>query len=177
MTESPLPATTDEKDWTWTLERQCPECGLEASRVQVAQVGDLVRESTPRWRAALARDDASVRPAPRVWSTTEYGAHVRDVNRLFDQRLTAMLAQDTPTFADWDQNAAALEGDYAGQDPAVVADELAAAAEAIAARFDSVTADQYQRRGLRSDGSQFTVETLAQYYWHEVVHHLYDVGA
>ena len=33
----------------------------------------------------------------------------------------------------------------------------------------------WQRRGLRSDGSEFTVETLGRYHLHDVVHHLYDV--
>jgi len=30
---------------------------------------------------------------------------------------------------------------------------------------------------VRSNGSQFTVETLAVYFLHDVEHHLYDVGA
>ena len=33
-----------------------------------------------------------------------------------------------------------------------------------------------QRRGIRSNGSEFTILTLAQYFLHDVVHHLHDVG-
>jgi hypothetical protein len=36
---------------------------------------------------------------------------------------------------------------------------------------------QWDRRGLRSNGSQFTVLTLGQYFLHDLAHHLVDVGA
>ncbi|NDG11232.1 MAG: hypothetical protein EB111_05220 [Actinobacteria bacterium] len=32
-------------------------------------------------------------------------------------------------------------------------------------------------RGFRSDGSAFTVESIARYLMHDPVHHLWDVGA
>ena len=69
-----------------------------------------------------------------MWSPLEYGAHVRDVYRLFDERLALMLTEDEPTFADWDQDVTAREQRYAEQDPEVVADELEAAALAFVAR-------------------------------------------
>ena len=47
----------------------------------------------------------------------------------------------------------------------------------MAARFDAVTPEQWGRSGRRSNGSEFTVLTLGQYFLHDVVHHLHDVGA
>lgn len=167
----------DTKDWTWVLGQPCPECGLASSTVAVTDLGDLVRASVLRWRATLERRDARERPDAVTWSPLEYAAHVRDVFRVFDTRLDLMLTQDAPLFPNWDQDAAALAGRYGEQDPAVVADELAAAAATIADRFDGVPAAAHGRRGLRSNGSEFTVETLAQYFWHDVAHHLHDVGA
>jgi hypothetical protein len=70
----------------------------------------------------------------------------------------------------------AIEGRYAEQDPGRVADELVAAAAAIAARFERVAGDQWQRTGFRSDGAQFTVESFARYFIHDPVHHYYDVA-
>ncbi len=96
---------------------------------------------------------------------------------MFDVRLASMLESDDPLFANWDQDAAALEDDYAHQDPAVVATELEVAGRAIAARWDVVTPDQFERPGRRSNGSVFTVRTLGQYFAHDLVHHLHDVGA
>jgi hypothetical protein len=169
--------TPDDKDWTWVLDRPCPECGFEASTLAVEEVGPLVRASVPRWQERLRAADARVRPDPATWSPTEYAAHVRDVFRIFDVRLASMLESDDPSFANWDQDATALEDDYASQDPAVVARELDAAAEVIATRFDTVTEDQHARPGRRSNGSVFTVVTLGQYFAHDLVHHLHDVDA
>jgi hypothetical protein len=165
----------DTKDWTWVLSQRCPECGFTATDVAGPAIGGTVRDLEPRWVAALNRPDARVRPAPTTWSTLEYGAHVRDVFRIFDGRLELLLTQDDPQFENWDQDATALEDRYDLQDPAAVADELADAADVIAARFDAVTGGQWDRSGRRSNGSEFTVLTLGQYFLHDVVHHLHDV--
>jgi len=172
-----LEITPDTKDWTWVLAQRCPECGFTAADVDGPAIGATVRELVPRWVGALSRDDARTRPSPTTWSTLEYGAHVRDVLRTFDGRLELLLTRDDPMFANWDQDATALEDRYDLQDPAVVAAELAAAAEVTAARFDAVTPEQWGRSGRRSNGSEFTVLTLGQYFLHDVVHHLHDVGA
>lgn len=167
----------DTKDWTWVLRERCPECGLTAAEIAPEQIGDLVRASLPRWTAVLQRPDARERRSPVRWSDLEYGCHVRDVFRVFDDRLALVLATDGATFANWDQDATALEQDYAAQDPAAVADELVAAGTVVADRFDTVTAADHARRGLRSNGSEFTTVTLGQYFWHDVHHHLHDVAA
>jgi hypothetical protein len=96
---------------------------------------------------------------------------------MFDTRLALMLTEDDPEFDNWDQDATSIEDDYASQDPATVAVDLGLAAEALADRFDAVQHEQWSRRGLRSDGSAFTVETLSRYLVHDPVHHLWDVGA
>ncbi|WP_344100344.1 DinB family protein [Myceligenerans crystallogenes] len=167
----------DTKDWTWVLERRCDECGFDPAGVEVAAIGAAVRGYVPRWQAALGREGVAGRPSPGVWSALEYGAHVRDVFRVFDGRLAAMLGQDDPPFENWDQDAAAVAARYDLQDPAVVARELAEAGEAIAARWDGVRPGQLDRPGHRSDGSVFTVSTLGTYFVHDVVHHLHDVRA
>ncbi|RYV51967.1 DinB family protein [Pengzhenrongella frigida] len=173
----PAPIVADTKDWTWVLERPCPECGFVAADVDPAAIGSTVRSLAPRWRAALERPDARVRPEPATWSVVEYAAHVRDVNRIFATRLHAMLATADPVFANWDQDATARADRYDLQEPAAVAAELAVAAAAMADDFDAVRPDQLDRTGRRSNGSRFTVRTLGQYYLHDVVHHLRDIGA
>ncbi|QZN85555.1 DinB family protein [Cellulomonas sp. C5510] len=171
------PAAPDAKDWTWVLRERCPECGFAGTDVAGPQLAATIHDLVPRWRAALGRIDVRDRPDPAVWSPLEYGAHVRDVHRVFDERLRLMLEEDGPQFPSWDQDATAVEDRYDLQDPGRVADELADAAAALAARFQTVRADQWERTGLRSNGSAFTVTTLGQYFLHDVVHHLHDVGA
>ena len=112
-----------------------------------------------------------------MWSPLEYGCHVRDVFRKFDERLALMLVETNPQFENWDQDRTAVEDNYSAQDPAIVTVELRRAGESLAARFDSVKGDQWERRGLRSDGSAFTVRSIARYMMHDPVHHLWDVGA
>lgn len=179
MSESPTPAdiVPDDKDWTWTLTRQCPDCGFTAAAVPGGDIAAWVMAATEPWSSVLARPDVTQRPRPQVWSPLEYGCHVRDVCRLFDQRLHLMLDQEEPTFANWDQDVTAVEDDYGSQDPAVVAEELAAAGAAYARSYAAVRADQWDRSGLRSNGSRFTVLTLGQYGLHDLVHHVWDVQA
>lgn len=173
----------DTKDWTWVLDRPCPECGYDGSQVTPQRLAGLVRENTMRWDGVLDGSldgvpsaDPAVRPDPQRWSRLEYACHVRDVHVVFTGRVRLMLAQEAPTFASWDQDATAVERRYEEQDPAVVGVELVERAEEAAAAYAGVGADQWRRTGLRSNGSQFTIETLGRYHLHDVVHHLWDVG-
>ncbi len=170
-----MPIEPDAKDWTWVLERPCPECGFDASAFDRDDVADMVRANVEAWRRVLTADDATERLFDDRWSTVEYACHVRDVFRIFDQRLARMLLEDDPLFANWDQDATAIDDGYASQDPAVVADELAAAGEAIAGGFGAVEGTQWERAGRRSDGASFTIESFARYFVHDPIHHLYDV--
>jgi hypothetical protein len=165
----------DTKDWTWVLAEPCPECGVAAGDVPPTEIAAGVIASLPRWEAVLARPDARDRPTPTTWSPAEYGCHIRDVFTMFEGRLTLMLDEDDPLFANWDQDVTAIEDDYASQRPEDVSPQLVAAGRSIAAAFDAVPGDAWQRTGRRSNGSIFTVETLAQYFWHDIVHHLHDV--
>jgi hypothetical protein len=165
----------DTKNWTWVLDETCSDCGYDGPATEFREVPRLVRENAAAWPAALAAPDAAVRPDDRTWSALEYGAHVRDVFRVFDERLALMLREEAPAFANWDQDATAVADRYSEQQPAAVAAELVAAAEVVAARFEVVADEQLGRTGLRSDGSAFTVESLARYFVHDPVHHLHDV--
>ncbi len=126
---APTPISPDDKNWTWVLERPCPDCGFDALATPACDVPGLVRSQVPIWRELLAHPHARLRPTADRWSAVEYGCHVRDVFRLFDRRLELMLTDDAPLFANWDQDVTAVEHRYDLQDPAVVAGELAVAAE------------------------------------------------
>jgi hypothetical protein len=166
----------DDKDWTWVLERACPECGFDTPGCAAGSVARLTRENADEWRRLLA--DGRIRPGrsdEARWSTLEYACHVRDVFVRFDQRITQMQQTHDPLFANWDQDATAVEDRYDEQDPIWVVAELGAAAEALAARLDAVTGDEWSRPGRRSDGSSFTIESIARYMIHDPVHHVWDV--
>ena len=157
------------------LRHPCPECGLDTNSFAREEVPAMIRANAAAWQEPLGAPDVVRRPQPDKWSALEYGCHVRDVLKLYDYRLSLMLTEDDPLYPNWDQDETAIADRYDTQDPATVADELAAAAEAIAARFDRVSATQWDRPGRRGDGAVFTVESFARYFVHDPVHHLYDV--
>ena len=165
----------DEKDWTWVLERPCPECGFDPATAPPERIAGLLRANAEEWQDVLRRADVRHRPDDATWSPLEYACHVRDVFRLYDHRLHRMLDEDDPTYANWDQDATAVTDRYDEQDPATVAVELAAAAGQLATSFDAVADGQWQRPGTRSDGARFTVESFATYLVHDPIHHVWDV--
>ncbi|MFZ2015868.1 MAG: class I SAM-dependent methyltransferase [Nocardioides sp.] len=177
MTDRAAQIEPDAKDWTWVLERRCDECGLDASVVDRHDLPHAFRTNARVWLALLADPLAAERARPDRWSLLEYACHVHDVHQVFHDRVTSMLAEDTPHFADWDQDAAALEHDYAGQLPSIVGPTLVASAYAVGDLYASVPPLAWQLRGVRSNGSEFTIETLGRYHLHDVVHHLHDVRA
>ncbi len=168
--------TPDTKDWTWVTERECPQCGFDASTAKAEDVPALVRDNAARWRRAL--DDGFIRPGrpdDSTWSSLEYACHVRDVYRLYDKRLGLMLTEDDPLFENWDQDETAVDDRYDEQAPAEVVADLMDAAELLATRLEKVSGDQWDRPGRRSDGAFFTVSTISRYMAHDPIHHLWDV--
>ncbi|WP_078277859.1 DinB family protein [Mycobacteroides franklinii] len=171
-----MPITPDTKDWTWVLKSRCDECGFDPAATSFDQIPNIVRQNLAAWQPVLARPEVRSRPDEQTWSPLEYGAHVRDVFRIFRTRLHLMLDEDDPLFENWDQDKTADEDHYGQQDPATVAAELASAGEAIANDFAQVPQSALERRGRRSNGSVFTVATLGLYFVHDPVHHLHDVS-
>jgi hypothetical protein len=165
----------DTKDWTWTAEQKCPECGFDASTVAVDTVAARVRANAASWPAVLRSEGVRIRPDDHTWSPLEYAAHVRDVHHVYAERLQRFLNENDPVFPNWDQDAAAETQRYNEQDPEQVADELVRAAETAAAGFDGVLPDDWTRTASRSDGATFTLVSFARYYLHDLVHHLWDV--
>jgi len=170
-----MPIVPDDKNWTWVLERPCPDCGFVAEEFAAKDTARAVRDNADLWPSLLANPQAAVRPTESQWSALEYGCHVRDVFRLYRYRLGLMLDEDGPHFANWDQDVTAVEDRYDLQNPAVVAVELVEAGEELAQAFESVRPDQWGRTGYRSDGVAFTIDSFSRYMVHDPIHHVWDV--
>jgi hypothetical protein len=171
----PAVVPADTKNWTWVLDRGCPECGLDTRTVPRAAIAGAVLASAEQWPTVLAGVDAAVRPEPTTWSALEYACHVRDVFRVFDYRLALMLGEHDPLFPNWDQDATAVAEQYWASDPGTVSSELLGAGRQLAGALAVLEETQWARPGRRSDGARFTVETFARYLLHDPVHHLWDV--
>ncbi|WP_280268312.1 DinB family protein [Nocardia wallacei] len=192
-----MPIVPDDKDWTWVLEKACPECGFDGPATAYEEVPGLVRDAAARFTTVLGRPNVAVRPDDSTWSPLEYAAHVRDVCRIFAHRLDIILAgadaapgpaipaydttvtvgDDLPMFANWDQDATAEAARYREQDPAAVSRDLGTAAETVSRAFESVPAPARSRAARRTNGSEFTIDSLSTYFAHDLAHHLHDVHA
>ena len=166
----------DTKSWAWVLERPCPDCAYDSSAVVLRDIGMSIRDIASQWEVILLHPGATKRPVENVWSPSEYGCHVRDVMRIADFRLELMTTEDDPMFTNWNQDETAVAERYDLQDPLIVRRELAITGDLLAERFDAITAGQWSRSGLRSDGTRFTVESFSRYFLHDPIHHLWDVS-
>lgn len=167
----------DDKDWTFVLHEVCPECGVDVRTLSVQETVAQMPQVVKRYQSVLERPGAATRRNPARWSDQEYVVHVAEMLEVMLGRLDLMLEQADPGFPNWDQDVAAEQGHYNTLSPEQASQKLRAAAEAYAAKLESISPEKYSRRGIRSNGAAFTVETLNQYAWHDVVHHLWDLDA
>ncbi len=166
-----------------TETNHCDECGFDDENVTPADVVEALRKFGRRYRAPLTRflpgeDGETVvrtRPLPEVWSALEYACHVRDVFDWYDERVRASLVEDRPSYDGPDPDEAAAHGRYNEQDPVAVADALGINAERLAATFESVPDDGWDRVHLRR-GHERSVLFTARRAVHEGNHHLLDIG-
>ena len=172
-----MPIVKDTKNWTWVVDKPCPDCGFDVADYPDAAIPAAIRDNAAVWPTVLSRPDVRVRPDDSTWSPLEYGAHVRDVLKVYTTRLGLMVDQDDPLFPNWDQDETAIAERYDEQDPSVIAGELGANAAVLAAAFEALSPEQLRRPGRRSDGAEFTISSLSKYMTHDLVHHRWDVGA
>jgi DinB superfamily len=161
----------------------CAECGFDPAdlrpRDMIVAVGSFGR----RYRAPLTRglpgedlDDIVRRsPGPGVWSALEYGHHVVDVFRVFDDRVRCALGGEEPEerVVDWEARVAAASP---GLDRQQVADDVDDAAVTLATTLGELNDDEWGLPGLTGRGHEVTVSDLATIAVHEGSHHLLDVG-
>ena len=119
------------------------------------------------------------RPTPDVWSPLEYACHVRDVLEVQRERLLPVRSEENPRFVPMGREERVVDRRYNEQDPAVVAEELGAAAEALAATLDALDPAGWARTGVYNypEPADRSVEWIGRHTVHEIRHHHRDLGA
>ena len=173
------PTVPDTKDWTWVLDRPCPECGFDPAGQGLADLPRLVHDTAMTWSAGARAGPTSAsgrrRTSGRRWSTAATSVTCTSSSPNGCGRCST---EDEPTFANWDQDATAVESDYGSQDPTAVAVELIEAAGHRRRHLrHRHRCDARSPRRCGPTATRFTVESLGSYHLHDVVHHLHDVGA
>ncbi len=168
------------------VDGRCEECGFDYDALDPVDAPAALRALPRRYRAPLTRflpgeepsDLVRRRPAPTVWSALEYACHVRDVLGVQRMRLARILDEDHPTLERQGMWAWAERDRYNESDPSVVTDELAAAAESLAAAVEAVPAERWERTALYGypEPTERTARWLVAHSAHEGHHHLLDIG-
>ncbi len=166
-----------------TLTNDCEACGFVDEAVTMADAVAALRGYGRRYRAPLTRflpgedGDALLRARPQVgvWSALEYAGHVGEVFRWYDEWVRRSLVEDAPVIEAPTPDEAVEAGRFNEADPAATADAIAAHAEALAATFEGVAAEDWQRCHVRR-GQRRSVLFTARRAVHEGNHHLLDIG-
>lgn len=171
-------AAVVEPDWLVVVASgRCAVCELTAGEGPSSGLAGRLRDEAHRWAGVLrdADDDAvRRRPGPEVWSALEYGVHVRDVLAVFTERVLRTLAETEPELGWWDHEAAIADGFANESDRDAVGDDLVENAGRLAEVLTRVAGDQWERGATRRESERFTVDLLARFALHEVVHHRDD---
>lgn len=158
----------------------CPKCGFDYDDQDVVTTPALVQELGAAYRSRLleeAHKDVAVwrvRPDPATWSALEYACHVRDCFALYDWRIRRVVARDRPQLHAMRRDDVVTERAYNDQPPIAVAEEVATNAGQLSALLASITAEQWDRVGVR-DGEDLSVAWMARNVVHEAEHHLLDI--
>lgn len=167
-----------EPDWFAVVSSgHCDACGLTVAEGAASSIGGRLRDEAQRWSAVLRPADDDLvrrRPAPAVWSALEYGAHVRDVLAVFTDRVLRAMTESEPELGWWDHEAAIDDGFANESDRHAVGDDLDENAARLADVLARVSGEQWERTATRRERERFTVELMARFVLHEVVHHRVD---
>ena len=114
-----------------------------------------------------------------IFSPVQYGAHVRDILRVYGDRILIMLEEDSPVFPQFNPDESVWEGyNRLGRDE--LADDLEAQAGRLATILEGLQPAQWSLTMTRDGGGdgvyRFTVAGLASYAVHEAHHHLLDAN-
>ena len=120
---------------------RCEACRFDYYGLPRAEVPDRLRASGADHVERLTETPAAFlrQHPPPGWSALEYGCHVRDVLLTSADASTWPSRRTRPSSYPMGRDELAVNERYNEQDPSVVAAELAAAAEALAAQLDAST--------------------------------------
>ncbi len=143
-------------------------------------LGVLAAELAGKWREfLLGADEAYLRriPKPGVNSPLQYGAHVRDILRVYGDRMVLGVEQDAPTVPIFNPPQEVWE-EYNRLHPEELADDIETQASRLADTVAHMEPDAWSRIVINDRGQygvySFTVAGLARNAVHEAHHHLLD---
>jgi hypothetical protein len=170
-------------EWPRAATDECPQCGLQPGAEPPEALGAMAVELAGAWREFLMTADEDylrTNPEPGVFSPIQYGAHVRDILRVYGDRVLLAMAEDDPVVPTWNPGEDEWER-YNALGREELAADLEAQADRLAGILDDLDDDAWSRTVTRealvagTDAVyRFTVAGIASYAVHEAHHHLLD---
>jgi len=102
------------------------------------------------------------RPTSGKWSMIENAAHVRDIERVYQERFSKMAFSDSPALWMLDNDRAAVRLKYAESDPAAVVKEFRRLREDTLLLLRALPHAAWRRTGLHPKRGELTLEQLAE---------------
>jgi len=165
---------------------ECTECGFSYDAVSVPEALEALRGFGKRYRIPLTRGlkgedlDALLRAhsIDGTWSALEYACHMRDVLMVQHERLAHALVEPGFTPEPMRRDERVVEQDYNGQDPATVADDLAAHSGSVATFGENLTDDQLSLTMIYGypEIAERPLSWVLVHTVHEGEHHLLDIA-
>lgn len=137
---------------------------IESIKRRAAVFETLAATSKKLVDLTKGRDDASLRrkASPEVWSAVEVICHLRDVERLWADRLVKVAFSDHPRFYAVDVDALAANNRYNEQDLAAALKEFARLREDNLCLLRAVPASQWKRSGLHPKYGEISIERIVE---------------
>ena len=166
------------REWVRIQKDPCPQCGQDPASAPVRSLGAMGRDESVAWGTfLLAADDTYLRanPAAGVWSPLQYGVHVRDMLRVFGDRILLAVSEDNPSVPWFDPGEEEWRR-YNEMNPGDVASDIDRQAERLAAILHDRHEEDWIRTAMRDGVDRFTVTGMACFAVHEAHHHLLDAN-
>ena len=170
--------------WQWYRIQSdpCPQCGDHPAALSPGSLGELAVVRAASWRDFLVQaDDRYLRACPdvAVFSPMQYGAHVRDILRVYTDRIVLGREQDSPTVPIFNPPHEEYER-YNQLGTAELAADIDAQARRLRATAEAMDPAGWSRIVINDRGVYgvytFTLAGLACNAVHEAHHHLLDAN-
>ena len=156
----------------------CRHCALFYPQITPDHALKVIRGIPASVRDAVISIPAELRrqrPAPTVWSVTEYVCHLRDVYVTYTVRLYRTRTEDRPALEPMLNDLRAARFRYNELAVGAVLDELAVTAAGFCDETTHTRSGDWDRLAIRLPGEARTARWLVRQAMHEGVHHLNDI--